>query len=112
MYNIKTNTIIEVLAPTLILSYFIIHNIILVLIGIVCSLYLININSINTFSNSLSKALIDIKEDKVHNKDHTTIELKSHKIDIDREDKSLNLVETIEELGFIPSLNKNDENTA
>tara|TARA_B100000214_G_C23589158_1_gene455441 strand:+ start:60 stop:398 length:339 start_codon:yes stop_codon:yes gene_type:complete len=112
MNNIKINKFIEILTPNLILSYFIVHNIVLVLIGIACSLYLINSNSTNTISNSLSKMLIDIKKEKDNNKNHTTIELKSNKIDLDRGDKSLTLVETIEELGFIPSLNKTDKNAA
>ena len=105
----KINNVIEYFSLTLIFSYFFIHNIILVLIGIVLSLYLININRIDSFmrfinKNSISKELA--KNEKVIKSDLNNIKP-------NKEDTKLSLVEEIEEFGFIPSIdNKNDSNAA
>ena len=109
MKNIKINQFIEYLSPTLVLSYFFVHNIFLVLIGIILSLYLININRIDSFmrfinKNSISKELA--KNEKVIKSDLNNIKP-------NKEDTKLSLVEEIEEFGFIPSIdNKNDSNAA
>ena len=58
MKNPKINRFIEYSSPTLILSYFFVHNIFLVLIGISFSLYLINIEFINSFMRSINKKLV------------------------------------------------------
>jgi len=112
MKEIKPNHLLEYLSPTLILSYFFIHNIILVLLGILFSLYLINFNFINSLIRSINKNLFIIKETrKLNNNDK---ENKSDPINMKlcKEDSELTLVETIEELGFIPSLDKNNESNA
>ena len=112
MENSKIYLLIEYLSPTLILSYFFIHNIILVQIGILFSLYLININFINTLIRSLDKNLkiknVSIDLDKIYKV------TKSDSINIEqtKEDSKLTLVDTIEELGFIPSLNKCNDTEA
>ena len=97
MKKTKIIQALEYFSFTLVLSYFFIHNIYLVLIGIIFSLYLININFIN------KKVDIELNENDKRIKTNS-INLKSTKEDI-----KLTLVETIEELGFIPSLEKNDE---
>ena len=112
MENSKIYLLIEYLSPTLILSYFFIHNIILVQIGILFSLYLININFINTLIRSLDKNLkiknVSIDLDKIYKV------TKSDSINIEqtKEDSKLTLVETVEELGFIPSKDDNDDKNA
>ncbi len=109
MKKTKIINIIEYLSATLVFSYFFVHNIFLVLIGITFSLYLINIKYLNNFIRSTNKNL-DIKKSitGLNNNDKLkkpiSINIASHKEDI-----KLSLVETIEELGFIPSIDKNDE---
>jgi hypothetical protein len=111
MKKIKINQVIEFLSPTLIFSYFFIHKIFLVLIGITFSLYLININMINNLKKSIYKNLAvkneskDLNENKINS---NTINIKSTK-----EETKLTLVEEIEEYGFIPSIDKkNNANAA
>ena len=94
--------LIEYLSLSLILSYFFIHNILLVLIGIFYSIYSINRKSINI--------LIRYYRIKNNNNNYYTSKIKeSKKLELDNEKPSLNLVETVEELGFIPSLENIDE---
>ena len=110
MKKTKINHIIEYSSASLIISYFYIHNIFLVLVGITFSLYLININFINSLIKSISMTLIikNISKDSIKN------DLLNKSISINtestKEGKKLTLVETIEELGFIPSIDKNDKN--
>jgi len=105
MKKTKLNHVIEYLSSTLVLSYFFVHNIFLVLIGITFSLYLININLFNRININLfqKKESIDLNENDK--------EIKANPINQNscKENKKLTLVETIEELGFIPSLDKNNE---
>ena len=106
---IKFNHVIEYLSPTLVLSYFLIHNISLVLIGITFSLYLININFINRVVKSIYKNLVNKKESLELNANETEIKTNPINKESTKEDTKLTLVETIEELGFIPSLDNSDE---
>tara|TARA_B100000214_G_scaffold327815_1_gene266567 strand:- start:1213 stop:1551 length:339 start_codon:yes stop_codon:yes gene_type:complete len=103
----RINQLIEYITPFLILSYFIIHNIYLVLISITLSLYLINIDRINNIRKSISKNLVIEKESKNENNDK---KIKSNTTNIQKpkEDIELTLVEEIEEFGFIPSINKKE----
>ncbi len=107
-----SNYLIEYLPLNLILSYFLFHNIILVLIGIALSMYLINMNSISKFAISSNIAFNSKKAIKDHNKDYKILELSANEIELSRKEPSLTLVETIEELGFIPSLDENDDKNA
>tara|TARA_Y100001968_G_C18943146_1_gene519681 strand:+ start:48 stop:389 length:342 start_codon:yes stop_codon:yes gene_type:complete len=109
MKNTKLNHVIEYLSSTLILSYFFIHNIFLVLIGITFSLYLINVNFINRSIKSIKKNLVNKNEYLVLNANDTGAKTNLINKKSSKEDTKLTLVETIEELGFIPSLEKNDE---
>ena len=106
MKTIKINQVIEYLSPTLVFSYFFIHNIFLVLIGITFSLYLININMINNLKRSIYKNLAVKNESKDLNKNQKKINSNTINIKSTKEDKKLTLVEEIEELGFIPSIER------
>ena len=109
MKKTKLNHAIEYLSSTLVLSYFFIHNISLVLIGITFSLYLININLINRIIKSINEKLLNKKESIDLNVNDTEIKTNPINKKSTKEDAKLTLVETIEELGFIPTLDKNDE---
>ena len=109
MKNTKLNNVIEYLSSSLVLSYFFIHNIFLVLIGITFSLYLININFINRIIKFINKNLINDKKSEDLNVNDMEIKTFAINKDSDKEDTKLTLVETIEELGIIPSLDSNDE---
>ena len=109
MKNNKLNHFIEYLSSILVLSYFFIHNISLVLIGITFSLYLININFINRIIKSSNEKLLNKKESIDLNVNDTEIKNNPINKKSTKEDTKLTLVETIEELGFIPTLDKNDE---
>ena len=108
MKNNKLNHVIEYLSSTLVLSYFFIHNIFLVLVGITFSLYLININFINRIIKSIYKNLVNKKEYIDLNEKATEVDTNLINKKLTKEDTKLTLVETIEELGFIPSLDSND----
>tara|TARA_Y100001968_G_scaffold333060_1_gene393896 strand:+ start:1581 stop:1919 length:339 start_codon:yes stop_codon:yes gene_type:complete len=106
----KTNHLLEYTSLTLILSYFFIHNIFIVFIGITISLYFININLITKLVKNTNKMISSDKEsrdsdDKYNGKVviNTSMQKK-----LANEDCKLTLVQTIEELGYIPSVNKNN----
>ena len=112
MKKIKINQVIEYLSPILVFSYFFIHNIFLVLIGITFSLYLININMINNLKKSIYKNLAVKKESKDLNKNQKKINSNTINLKSTKEDKKLTLVEEIEEFGFIPSIDKKNNSNA
>ena len=112
MKKTKINHVIEYLSATLILSYFFIHNIFLVLIGLTFSLYLININFLNSFIRSINKSLVIKKSTIELNKNGKLTKSNSINIESNKNEKKLTLVETIEELGFIPSIDNNEESSA
>ena len=104
--------VIEYLSAALILSYFFEHNIFLVLIGITFSLYLIYLNYIHNIIRSINNNLFIKKISLEVNKNGKTIESNSIIKESNKENTTLTLVETIEELGFIPSIDKNDHSNA
>ena len=112
MKKIKINEVIEYLSPTLVFSYFFVHNIFLVLIGIIFSLYLININMFNNLKKSINKKLFIKNKSKDSNKNNKEINYNTIDIKSSREDKKLTLVEEIEEFGFIPSIDKKNNTNA
>ena len=108
--NHKIKNKIELLSLILVISFLFIHNIIAVLIGVVLSLYLINLDLITSFTNSIKQTLFKEKGCIDLNKNDKLLEPKRNTIQsIEIEDSTLTLVQKIEELGFIPSLDKNDE---
>ncbi|MBW3049836.1 hypothetical protein DNJ72_06720 [Prochlorococcus marinus XMU1403] len=112
MEKIKINKVIEYLAPTLVFSYFFIHNIFLVLIGMTFSFYLININMMNNLKKSIYKNLAVKNETEDFNKNEKKIISNTINIKSTKEDKKLTLVEEIEEFGFIPSIDKKKNSNA
>ena len=109
MKKTKINQVIEYFSPTLIFSYFFIHNIFLVLIGITFALYLININMINNLKKSINKNVAVKNKSKDFNKNEKKINYNTINIKSTKEDKKLTLVEEIEEFGFIPSIDKKNK---
>ena len=112
MKKIKINQVIEYLSPTLVFSYFFVHNIFLVLIGIIFSLYLININMINNLKKSINKNFIIKNNSKDTYKNDKSINYNTGNIKSSKEDTKLTLVEEIEEFGFIPSIDKKNNTNA
>ena len=107
MENNKLNNLIEYLSPTLVLSYFFMHNIYLVLIGISFSLYLINLNSINKTIKYMQKSIITDKLSEGLDEKDSSKEIESYYKKPKKEDSKITLVQKIEELGYIPSIDKN-----
>ncbi len=112
MKKIKIYDIAEYLCPTLVLSYLIYHNIYLVLIGITLSLYFINITYINSIIKSIITKLVEKNKSKDLNNKHKELETRSNSIKSLNEDSRLTLVQAIEELGFIPSIDSNNDSNA
>ena len=109
MKKTKLNHVIEYLSSTLVLSYFFINNIFLVLIGITFTLYLININFINRIIKYIYKHFVNKKDSIELNAKDTKVETYPINKQSTKKHSNLTLVETIEELGFIPSLDNSDE---
>ena len=96
---------LEYLSLILVLSFFIIHNIYLELIGIGLALLSMNKSFIISVINT-KLVIIDkkIKSNPQKERSENVIKIKEKSI--------LSLVETIEESGFIPSIDKDEDNNA
>ena len=101
----KSVNYLDYISLMLILSFFLFHKIYLVLLGIIFSLYSINkylvLDIINSFKIRKSK--------NKYNEEEITIIREQDKIELKNKESEINLVEKIEELGFIPSIDKNDD---
>ena len=86
----------------LVLSFLALHNIFLVLIGIFISLC--DLNNIDIYNMKRFSSLNDDKIDLI--KTNKSIEKESKKLYLNLKHERLTLVESIEELGYIPSMNK------
>ena len=94
----------------LVLSFIIFHNIYIVWAGILLSIYELNRNLVtNLFKNKINTRTI---EDKVEDNKDMSREIKKKKETSLNKDTFISLVETIEEFGYIPSLDKDDNNKA
>ena len=103
--NMKNiNKLLEYLTLSLVLSYFLVHSINLVFMGIIISLYIINKDFLSFFIK------LNTKEPKreVDDKTDTSIGLKDKQIDLNSHNSIPSLVDEIEELGFIPSVKNNN----
>ena len=109
MNNIKINYLVEYLCPTLVLTYFFIHNILFVFMGILLSLYLINLKFISSFTSSFINKLVIYKSSCKLNRTNTVTKSDYVNIISKKEECKFSLVETIEELGFIPAPEKNND---
>ena len=94
--------VIEYLSIILVLSFFIYKNIYFVIIGICFSIYSLNRVSIN----KLIKNIFIIIELEHNNKLDDVLCIESKDLNYEQRETDLNLVERIEELGFIPSNGK------
>ena len=91
----------------LVISFFLFHNIYLVIIGISLAYYQISKNDLD---NDKAK-----KKEKIIKKEIEIIDSKQLKISdakIDEKESLLTLVEAIEELGYIPTANTKDDSKA
>jgi len=102
----QNNHLLEYTSLISILSYFVIHNIFLVLIGITISLYFINIDFITRLVKSTNKIISNEKVSRESNDNDQEVKTASKQKKLINKDYKLTLVETIEEIGYIPSLNK------
>lgn len=109
MRKTLSKNLVEFSSLGLILSYLFVHNIVPVLVGIALSLYLININFIHTLSRSVYEVVNYDKENKKDSKEYKAEKLNSKYVEANKIETERTLVESIEELGFIPSLEKNDD---
>jgi len=104
----RNKNIIEYISLLLNLSFFLLHNIYIVFIGIILALYIINKKIINKLLGSITdninkkKSTLKIAYSKRESIEEESIE----------EDLNLSLVETIEESGYIPSIHIKDDNIA
>ena len=108
----NVNHLLEYLSPIFVLSYFFIHNIFIVLIGITFSVYLININFINSSIRTIYKEIAIMKLNRVLKKNDNETKSESLEIGLTKEDSKPTLVEEVETLGFIPSIDENKESKA
>tara|TARA_Y100001968_G_C19275935_1_gene676719 strand:- start:434 stop:763 length:330 start_codon:yes stop_codon:yes gene_type:complete len=102
----KIVDIVKYLSLALVISFLFLKNIYIVLIGIILSILVINetfiYNIIKKNNHNISeKKDIDIIE-----------ESKLENIALEKNGIKISLAETIEEIGYIPSLEKNNENEA
>ena len=104
-----SNNLLEFCCPILVLSYFFIHNILLVLIGILFSLYFINIKKIRNFISNIKIKREGENSDKNTNVFDNPLGSISTEIDLNNKASKLTLVEIIEAEGIIPSLYKNND---
>ena len=91
----------ELLSLVLVISFFIFHNIYLVIFGMCLALFLINKNN--------SEILVKTNKKKIINKEVETVNHKhinETRIEAESECSPLSLVEAIEEYGFIPTEKK------
>ena len=105
MKNKFNSYLIEYLSLILVLSFFIIHNIYLEFIGIGLAILSINKSVIISIFNPI--IVINDKKIKSNQQKETSKNLNTIK-----EKSILSLVETIEESGFIPSIDKDEDNNA
>tara|TARA_B100000214_G_scaffold193671_1_gene140168 strand:+ start:630 stop:971 length:342 start_codon:yes stop_codon:yes gene_type:complete len=102
-------TIIEYLSLTMVLSYILVHNIYFVFVGIIFSLYMINKKLINSLTRSIGDNFFTNKLYRLVRKNEETKKSSSTNIDSNKESRDLTLVESIEELGYIPCIDKNND---
>ena len=98
---------IDYLSLILVLSYILLHNIYVVLIGLILAVSSINRIFIEKLKSSIYnkiQSVSKIKKDYTKNKE--TSEFKSD------DTNTISLVEIIEESGFIPSIDKDDNSNA
>ena len=105
----KIENTIKYFSFALVISFFIIHKIILVFIGILLSLSIMNDNYRYLFIKSKENSQGNKKQIKIDR----SIRTKDNVYKLNNKITKLSLVEQVEELGFIPSIENDEErNTA
>ena len=105
----KIKNLLEFFGLISVLSYFFIHNIIFVVIGILLSIYLINVHSIEKSMEYININSFSLDSTKNQKNNGVSIDYKHIEAEITNQDSNLKLVEIIEESGFIPSIDKNKD---
>ena len=100
------NAVLEYLSLTLVCSFFLFHNIVLVLFGILIALFFTNKDLISSFINSNIFNKLTYKNISFEN----SLQQEYKKNKSNKEDSKISLVERIEELGCIPSAERNHDN--
>ena len=103
-YSKITIRFMDYLSLFLVISFFILHNIYIVIIGIFIALYLINKNYIKDKILSKNSIVLINEECNIKDIDNTD----SNIPESINEDSILTLVEKIEKYGYIPSIIKED----
>ncbi len=98
--------LLDYLSLSLVVSFFILHNIIIVLVGIVLAIYKINESKIVKNIATIYNKTINKNTNNVSIVNEQTA---NKKLD---DESLLSLVEVIEESGIIPSINKIDNGNA
>ena len=112
MKTTNINHLLEYLSLIFVLSYFFLHNIHLVIVGIIFSFYLINTSHINSTQKELKKNIVIKKVSNDLYQNNKELESDIINAESTRIDSDFTLVETVEELGFIPTIEKNDQGIA
>ena len=108
MKKIFFDIFIKYLSLTLVLSFFLMHNIYLVLFGIIISLYILNKNILKKEINFR----IDFNQENEKQKPKKTKNISKKDIESENKLNDLSLVESIEEYGIIPSIKTNNDKAA
>ncbi len=108
MNKIVIRNVLEYCSFSLVLSYNFIHNIYIVFIGIFIAIDLMNKNIITKIFDELFKDYKNRTRIKLNEQIRNENDQITPTSDINR----LSLVDTIEELGFIPSIGKNNDSNA
>ena len=110
MKKSNPNNLIEYLSLIFILSYFFVHNIFIVLIGICLSLYMININHIKSIFRYINQKLENKKVSGDIIKNDNTKRPHSINTELEKTDLKFSLVEAIEEGKRMLEQKKRDDN--
>ena len=105
MNNKNINNLIEYSSLMLVLTFFIFHNIYLVFLGIMISLFSINKDILNKiFTGNKVTSVITTKPAADNDSESDSISINSEK-----DTKVLSLVEVVEDSGFIPSIDTDND---
>ena len=107
MYNDITINLMETLSFLLVISFFIMHNIYFVIIGISLAYYLIRKKKLDILAENKKKEIIKNEIKIIDSK-----QMKNKCKKPDDKDSILTLVDVIEEFGYIPSANTKDDSKA
>ena len=98
MANNRIIAVLEYLSLILVLSFFVFHNIYIVIIGLILSIFAIN-------KNSLYKYIKFNNIENIEKQGKNSVNRNSK--ELIKENSELSLVEIIDEIGFIPSKDNN-----